>query len=173
MELNDIPIGDLKLAELKKFCNENEIETTGNRSSRSTFLNAIDRHFNKPIEPIGINPIEPIGINPIEPIGINPIEPIGIKPIEPIGIKPIEPIGINPIEPMADDVLLFLFLRLLALLAIVSIKAFIILSKYLAIALSAAYAYIRHTMAQLWRIAIVSIRSQLQTDSEASRQFKI
>ena len=133
MELNDIPIGDLKLAELKKFCNENEIETTGNRSSRSTFLNAIDRHFNKPIEPIGI----------------------------------------NPIEPMADDVLLFLFLRLLALLAIVSIKAFIILSKYLAIALSAAYAYIRHTMAQLWRIAIVSIRSQLQTDSEASRQFKI
>ena len=157
MELNDIPIGDLKLAELKKFCNENEIETTGNRSSRSTFLNAIDRHFNKPIEPIGINPIEPIGINPIEPIGINPAEPIGI----------------NPAEPMADDVLLFLFLRLLALLTIVSIKAFIILSKYLAIALSAAYAYMRHTMAQLWRIAIVSMRSQLQADSEASRQFKI
>ena len=141
MELNDIPIGDLKLAELKKFCNENEIETTGNRSSRSTFLNAIDRHFNKPIEPIGINPAEPIGI--------------------------------NPAEPMADDVLLFLFLRLLALLTIVSIKAFIILSKYLAIALSAAYAYMRHTMAQLWRIAIVSMRSQLQADSEASRQFKI
>ena len=48
--IGDTPIDEIKLPDLKKFCDENGIETTGNRSKRSTFLDAITAYLDQPVE---------------------------------------------------------------------------------------------------------------------------
>lgn len=48
--IGDQPIDEIKIAELKKFCDDNGIETNGNRSKRSTFINAITVYLDQAIE---------------------------------------------------------------------------------------------------------------------------
>lgn len=48
--IGDQPIDEIKITELKKFCDENELETDGNRSYRSTFINAVTSYLDQPID---------------------------------------------------------------------------------------------------------------------------